>query len=272
MKRQTRDNESELEQMVNTAEKPKILTIDIETSPIVAYTWGPKWETSLIEVTEHGQILSYSAKWLNGKQVTKGQCDYKGYKAGVLDDTKIVADIHKLLDEAHILVTQNGDDFDIRYINARFLKHHMLPPSPYKSVDTKKEARKITRMPSHALDDMGVYFDLGHKMKHEGFELWKACMAGDKKAWSKMKKYNAKDVQLTEQVYLRLRPYMKSHPNLGSFSEDAVCGRCGSYEVQHRGYARTLSSVYQRLQCNSCGGWSRAQKREHGIKVLPNAQ
>ncbi len=174
--------------------EPKILTIDIETSPIIAYTWGPKWEANLIEVLDQSQILCFSAKWMNGKQITKGLADYKGYKNDVVNDKEIIKDIHALLDEADIVITQNGVSFDHKVINARFLAHSLVPPSPYKMVDTKIEAKRYLKLPSYSLDDMGKYFGLGEKIHHDGFDLWKDCIAGDKKSWNLMKKYNARVV------------------------------------------------------------------------------
>ncbi len=250
--------------------EPKILTIDIETTPIVAYTWGPKYETNIIDFKEHGQILCYSAKWLKGSQETKGLIDYPGYRPGKVDDKRLMKDIHRLLDEADIVITQNGINFDLKYINTRFLAHGLPPPSPYKAVDTKREAKKYLRLPSNSLDDIGQYFQLGKKDDHKGFDLWLECMAGDQKAWKDMLKYNAQDVRLTEKVYLKLLPYMKTHPNIGSYTESAVCGKCGSASLQKRGIARNLSTSYQRLQCVDCGGWGRSQVKDSGYKIVPN--
>lgn len=241
--------------------EPKILFIDIETSPIVAYTWGPKWETNIIEFIEQSQILCFSAKWFNGPQRTKGLIDYKGYKKNILDDKEIVQDIHSLLDEADIVVTQNGISFDHKVINARLIKHGFMPPSPYKMVDTKVEAKRYLKLPSYGLDDMGEYFDLGRKLSHEGFNLWQKCMAGDKKAWNLMKKYNAQDVLLTEKLYLKIRPFMRSHPNFSVYNDKNACPKCGSNKVQARGYAVNSTMMYQRAQCMSCGGWFRFGKR-----------
>lgn len=250
-----------LENMINESNREaKILTIDIETSPLIAYSWGPKWETNLIEILEPGQIICYSAKWLNGPQITKGLIDYPGYKANKIDDKRIMKDIYSLLDNADIVVTQNGIDFDIRYINARLVANNMPPPSPYKQIDTKKEARKITKMPSHSLDDMGKYFNLGHKLEHEGFDLWKKCISGEKKSWNLMKKYNAQDVLLTEKIYLKLRPFMKTHPNITLYSEKPGCTVCGSEDYQKRGFYVLTSGKYQRASCNDCGHWYRYGK------------
>lgn len=237
--------------------EPKILVVDIETSPIIAYTWGPKWETNIIESIQESQILSFCAKWLNGKTIVKAITDYRGYKKGELDDSKLMADLHKLFDDADVVVTQNGNKFDIKVINSRFLKHGFQPPSPYKMVDTMLEAKKYLRLPSYSLDDMCEYFGIGRKIKHEGFGLWKKCMEGNRSAWRKMKEYNKHDVILTEEFYLKLRPFMRTHPNFSTFSDQHSCPKCNSTNVQSRGYARNSTTAYKRAQCQDCGGWFR---------------
>lgn len=231
---------------------PKILLIDLETSPLEAYAWGPKWETNLIEVTAQSQILSYSAKWLGGVSITRGQIDCKGYKAGVVDDQVLTKELWKLLDEAEIVVAQNGKDFDIRVMNARIVFHGLTPPSPYRVIDPKIEAKKYLRLPSNSLNDICDYYGIGRKVEHEGFPLWKKCMAGDRKAWDRMKKYNKHDVTLMEQLYLLLRPWMKTHP----VRFDGLCPKCGSNDLRKRGSVVVGGSIYQVWRCQ-CGGWTR---------------
>lgn len=248
--------------------KPKILIFDIETTPLEAFAWGPKWETNLIEVTEQSRILSYSARWLNGKHITKGWPHYKGYKKGSKDDKSIVKDIWNLFDEADIIVTQNGKSFDIKVMNTRFLFHGLTPPSPAKIVDTKTEAKKYLRMPSYGLDDMCDYFGLGRKQEHEGFPLWKKCMAGDNAAWNRMLKYNKNDVLLTEKIYRLLLPFMVNHPNISVFNGQETCPKCGSSKLQSRGYAVTITQRYKRGQCLDCGGWFRYTISERGPRIM----
>lgn len=241
-------------------DEPKIVILDIETSPITAYTWGPKWETNIIDFIAQSQILSFSAKWLNAKQITRGLNDYKGYKSGVVDDKALVEELHQLLDKADVVVTQNGISFDHKVINSRFIAHGLTPPSPYKMVDTKIEAKRYVRLPSYGLDDMGEYFGIGRKVSHEGFDLWKKCIAGDRHAWRLMKKYNAQDVVLTEKLYLKLRPFMRTHPNFSVMNDKNNCPKCGSDKIQSRGYAMNSTTMYKRAQCLGCGGWFRFGK------------
>lgn len=235
----------------------KILFVDIETTPIQAFTWGPKWETNILEFIEHMKILSYSAKWLDGSYITKGWPDYKGYKKGSLDDKEITKDIWSLLDQADIVLAHCGKSHDFKIINARFIFYNLTPPSPYKVLDTRTISRKYLKLPSYSLDDICDYFNLGRKLTHTGFSLWKACIDGDERAWKQMKKYNKQDVTLLEKVYLLMRPWIQNHPNVGMYTNKVVCPKCGSGKIQSRGYQVNQSTKYKRWQCQSCGGWGR---------------
>lgn len=251
--------------------KPKILIFDIEITPIEAFSWGPKWETNLVDIDEHSRVLSYSAKWLGGKHITKGWPDYKGYKPGVKDDKAIVKDIWNLLDETDILIVQNGKAFDTKTVQARFSYYDLGKPSPYQIVDTLLESRKAFKLPSYSLDDICNYYGLGRKKEHEGFALWKKCMTGDPAAWGRMLKYNKHDVVLTEKLYLKVRPFMKSHPNLGLYMGKKVCPYCGSAHLQSRGYTMNSTTKYRRFQCQHCKGWSRDRLNIRESEVFTNA-
>ena len=249
--------------------EPKILLIDIETQPDLVYTWGV-YEQNAISVKQHWQLLSYSAKWLGGKQTTKGLCDYPEYEPGEEDgDYRLVQEIWQLLDEADIVVAHNGIDFDIKKMNARFIAYGMVPPSPYKVVDTRKGLAQVAGFSSNKLDWICKQLGIGHKLEHEGWQLWLDCMSGDKKAWAKMKKYNAHDVTLLEDLYLTIAPWIRQ-PNAGVWKEDDVCPNpaCGSKHLEHRGVARNKTMTYQRFQCKDCGAWGRAAlggKRTAGV-------
>jgi len=86
-------------------------------------------------------------------------------------------------------------------------------------------------------------------------------MNGVIKAWEKMVKYCAKDVTLLEKVYLKIRPYLKQHPNLGVYSDDiiAVCPTCGCKDLKYSAnhYAYTQMGKFKRFRCLSCGKWGR---------------
>ena len=241
---------------------PKILLLDVETFPNLAFVWG-KYQQDVIRFKQESCIASFSAKWLGKKVFSKSLPDYKGYKPLSYDDRELVHDIAELLEQADIVVAHNGDSFDFRVINARLIAHDHVPPAPYKTVDTKKVAKRVARFNSNRLDDLGVLLNIGKKIKTD-FDLWEGCINGNLDSWRRMVRYNERDVILLEKLYLRLRPWMKTHPN---FTRNHVCPKCGSKHLQSRGYAVTTTRKYQRFQCQGCGGWSRSLKSEGGSVV-----
>lgn len=242
---------------------PKTLLIDVETSPIIGYTWGT-YDVNVLSVIEPVKIICCSWKWLGKDQVhVKALPDYPDYQKGVVNDKKLIGDLWGILDDADIVVAHNGDSFDIKILNTRFIAYDLRAPSDYKSIDTLKVARKYFRFNSNKLDDLGGYLDEGRKAPTGGFETWTKCMAGDAKAWAKMRAYNVKDVELLERIYLRLRPFMQNHPNLNLLDnspqekkEGFSCTVCQSFNTQRRGFTVTKVGRYQRHQCNDCGSWS----------------
>lgn len=238
--------------------QPKVLLIDIETSPILGYTWGT-YEQSVLKILQNFQIISVSWKYLNEKTVyAKALPDYKGYKKGTVDDEKLVKEVHTLLDDADIVIAHHGDAFDLKKLNARFVFHGMSAPSTYATVDTLKVAKKYFAFDGNSLNALGQYLKEGKKLENGGFSLWVDCMAGEPSAWTKMKDYNKQDVVLLEKVYLRLRPFMNNHPNVNTIAEvgDQACHTCLSTDTIKRGFALTLTGKKQRFQCNDCGSWS----------------
>lgn len=234
--------------------KPRILLIDFESFPNLGYTWR-KYDQNVIDFKQEYCMATFAGKWLGeGKIFAKGLPDYRGYRAGSYDDSKLVLEVRDLLDEADIVIAHNGDTFDVKLANARFLYNGLTPPSPFKTIDTKKLAKSIGLFNSHKLDDLGRYFGLGRKIDTT-FNLWLDCIAGSKPAWRKMIRYNKHDIRLLELVYFKLRPYMKKGPNLGVFMGDTVCPKCGSKHLAQRGYAASSTHRYHKLQCQDCGGW-----------------
>ncbi len=206
-------------------------------------------------------MLTFAYKWY-GESTTKvkGLPDYENYKADTEDDSALIKDLWALFDEADIVIGHNGDRFDIRKTNAKFIQHDILPPSPYQTIDTLKVARKYFAFTSNRLDALGELLGVGRKTETGGFSLWKGCMAGDKKAWNLMKKYNKQDVKLLEDVYEQLRPWMTNHPNMNTFNgEGHNCPVCDSLNVQKRGYRRTRTGKYQAYACQECGAWSQGR-------------
>lgn len=242
----------------------KVLTLDIETSPLQAYVWGLFDQTvGLNQIKEEWCILSYAAKWLGNDEVIYRDNSRQRNKE---DDRRLVKDLWNLLDKADIVIGQNAKRFDVRKINARFLLLGYPPPSPYKIIDTMVEARRHFALTSNRLEWLSDKLTPTKKEKHKkfpGFELWKECLAGNPEAWAEMREYNIPDTVATEQLYLRLRPWITGHPNLGTHGdqeEGMVCPNCGGTHVIRKGTRTTQVGVYARYRCQECGAWSRGRQ------------
>ena len=236
--------------------EPRVLFFDTENAPNKGYTWG-KWEQNVIEFVTPWYFLSFAYKWQGEKAI---HCvslpDFPNYKKDPINDRRLVHQLWRVLDEADVVIAHNGDRFDIRKANARFAAHGFRPPSPYKTVDTLKIARRYFQFDSNKLDDLGQTLGVGRKLPHTGKHLWFGCMGGDKKSWEIMRRYNCQDVALLERVYLKLRPFAVSHPNLNHISRSECCPTCQSPAWEYRGFNYTKTGKRRRMHCLSCGAWS----------------
>jgi len=236
--------------------KPKILLWDLETSPAIVAAWGA-YESNALWVKEYPRVITFSVKYLHGKQVTKCLADYPDHSPEN-DDKALIEELYGYLETADFVIAQNGDSFDMKVAKARFLKHKLPPLPPILSVDTKKIAKREFRLFSNKLDWMGDFLGNGRKQEHEGIGLWRKCVeANDRKAWDRMKKYCARDVRLLETTYLAMRGWDRLHPNMNViFNREEGCAKCGSTNIHHRGYRYTPTGRQRRFQCQDCKGYS----------------
>lgn len=208
------------------------------------------------QMVTSSKTLCWAAKWYGEKRVMFDSVHQS-------TERQMLKGIHRLLDEADVVVHYNGRKFDVPTLNKEFLLNNMMPPSPYKQVDMLLAARGAFRFQSNKLDSIAQQLDLGKKTSHEGFELWVKCMANDAGAWRRMEKYNKNDVVLLEKVYDRMKPWIKGHPSHSTHTGSEVCTNCGSDRLQRRGTATNAAGKYPRLQCVDCGTWMRGSVAEH---------
>jgi hypothetical protein len=222
---------------------------------MLGYFWDI-WEQNipLNMIKRDWFILSWAAKFQGESNVM--YMDQRNAK-NIEDDSKILKVIWDLLNEADIIVTQNGRAFDEKKLNARFILNGMQPPAPFKHIDTKLIASRKFKFTSNKLEYMTEKLNKKYKkLKHEkfsGFSLWKECLAGNKQAWKEMERYNKYDVLSLEELYNILIPW-DSSINFSVYhdSEEMHCS-CGSTKFSKYGYRYTTSGKFQRYRCMSCG-------------------
>lgn len=243
---------------------PRILIVDIETSPMKAYVWK-RWKEniSLDQTISEWFMICWAAKWLGEKEVHTACITPSEIVEE--DDKRITEELWKLLDEADIVVAHNGKRFDIPKMNSRFIIHNLPPCSPYKQVDTFDVAKKVFGFSSNKLDALATYFGYPNKDETD-FNLWKECLKGNQTSLNYMQNYNIKDVLILEKVYIKLRPWTPHHPNAGLYmeSDKPVCPVCGSTHLEVTSdFVYTHASKFKVLRCTECGGIARVRNNSY---------
>lgn len=234
---------------------PKILFFDIEITPMVSYTWG-RWQqnVSLEQTIQESYMLCWSASWMHSNEVF-GDC-LTSEEAIIGDDSRVVKSLWKFIDEADIIVAYNGIDFDVKKINGMFFTHGLKPPSPYKVVDPCRVARAKFGFSSNKMDALAKYLGISMKIGTD-FSLWKRCMNGSREALDYMLEYNKKDVDILKQIYIRMLPYINSHPNVCNYVDSKMacthCGETHNYEKIENHFYYTDVNKYQIYRCLTCG-------------------
>lgn len=245
---------------------PRILIIDIETLPALVYTFtlrdtfiGPG------QVKEPDRMGGFSAKW-HGEDRVFWYSEFHHGRRKMLDAA------FALLDEADVVVTYNGDNFDIPWLRREL---HPLQPSPFVSVDLYKVLKKNHRYLSHKLGYITAQLDLSGKLGHEGFDMWIKCIEPNHpehaKAWNAMRRYGKQDAVTTDELFTEARPLITNLPSPALFDESlplVVCPNCpDGGHLQRRGFAYTKTRRYPRYQCMRCGKWSRGTRSDMGVST-----
>lgn len=239
---------------------PRVLVFDIETLPMQVFVWGLyKQRISPDNVISDYCILSWSAKWLFDSNVISSALTSR--EAIARDDKRILKTLWDMFNEADIVIAHNGNGFDIPKLNTRFIVNGFTPPMPYKSIDTLSVARSKFAFSSNRLDYLAKFLGVGEKIS-TNYGLWIECFKGNKEALKDMERYNRHDVEVLEDVYVKLRPWMKSHPNMALYveTETHMCPVCNSTSLKWADTYTSNSNVYKAFRCNGCGAVGRGKE------------
>lgn len=169
----------QLRRDVQPASFPKILLLDIETLPIEAKVWGVwKQDIQPQQIKKDWSIVCWAAKWLfepKGFGAVVSPEEAIGRKEG-----SILEEIWQAMNEAHIVITHNGDEFDIKKLNTKFLIAGLPKPGYYKSIDTLKIARDNFSFTYNKLDWINSLLGIGRKMD-TSFKWWDEASEGNQK-------------------------------------------------------------------------------------------
>lgn len=238
---------------------PKVLLIDIETSPTLAWVYG-YWNTNVLAIEQDWVILSVAWRWEGGAT--------RALSLGQRTEEELVQKVWDLINEADVVVAHNGDRFDLPKMRTKFLANRMGPPSPVTSIDTLKEVKRYFAHPSNSLRDLARYEGLTAKMSYSDLD-WRAAMDLDPKELRKMRSYNRRDVDVLAELYELIRPWIGNPGHVRTVNmaryveDDEVCPSCGAADsLVKEGWYHRANMKYQRYHCRVCGTWAKARRAE----------
>jgi hypothetical protein len=245
--------------------KPRILLYDLEVSRTVVEGYGNKYDFKVVKVTRHQTLMSYAYKWLGEKKIHfRHLHGYKTYR----DFVQSLADIHE---GADIAVAHNSR-FDDRMSSRFFIKEGIEPPAPFKSIDTLTAARRYFKFQGNSLNELSEYLEIGQKEKITYADIETDFL--ENPTWSvikKMERYNKKDVELLEGIYLKMRPFMKNHPNVANYGTPEGCPNCGSPSRDYlHSPQKTNTMTYRSVRCRDCHHPYRERVADKDIQNKPD--
>lgn len=237
----------EAEKRIAANATAKVLTIDIERAPGEAYFYDARTDyIPARNVKASPRTVCFAARWYGQTRPI--------FKAEWVDRDAMIAESWKLYDEADIVYTYNGRKFDDKHLQADWLLAGLPPPRPWKNVDLLAVVRARFGFEHKSLD--AVTRRLGRPGKIHAFDLQMildAC-AGNKEAQKSMRTYNVGDVELTEWLADRLRPWLWNHPHLGVVGAEKQCASCGSPDLKTEPTQNLAVLIYRTLyRCQNCG-------------------
>jgi uncharacterized protein YprB with RNaseH-like and TPR domain len=225
----------------------KCLLLDIET-------FGMNFNA------DRGFIMAISYRWKHehpGVVHTITRKNPHLWSKGWWNDKPIIQQFLPVFQEADMIVTWNGEQFDLKYLQTRMLKHRLgyLPPVPHE--DGLKTARNKLKM-GRSLENVGKFFDLHTAKEKMPLEtVWFPAAAGDPKALKQVIKRCETDVLLLEEAYELIGPLSKVHPNICIIDNlPNGCPFCGSRNLIRQGTRAALRHYRKRYRCKDCGHWS----------------
>lgn len=239
----------------NIIDPSKILIYDIETSRVSAMVWWTgKQYVGYKQLREEPKIITIAYKWLGEDKIHDLEWDKNQ------SDKKLLEDFLVVYNKADMVIGQNNDRFDNRWVNARAMKYRLDVNVFVKSFDIMKQTKRLFRLPSYSMDYITKFLGVENKLQHEGIIMWDKIQFGNKaeqkEYLGKMIKYNRQDIVATEDMYLSLRKYMgnKMHFGVANGLPSFSCPSSGSLDIHlHKTTVTAAGTVQRIMKCNEDG-------------------
>lgn len=260
--------------MINRSE-PKILLFDIESLPdldaVMNHLPSMSDYPGLTLKASINSVICIGYRWFgDSKTHCLNAWDFPGWKKNVNDDKALLEAFMKVIETADCVVTHNGKRFDWKFIQTRLLKHELAPMPKILHIDTCAESKKNLLMFNNRLNTIAKFMTKTEKLENGGWDLWSKVMKRDKASMDLMTKYCKQDVNVLNEVFKKLRPFINNIPNYNVYSaiDKDLCPNCGSTRLHKHGFNASRNGVSVRLKCVDCHTTCSVKKEGHSPKVL----
>jgi hypothetical protein len=233
---------------------------DIERCSMISRHYD-RWRTSIrpSQTIRDERTVSFAFRWLGEKKSKTVYFSEWG------DGRKtMLQELHNRLTECDYAVGWNSKRFDTRSVNRDFFLAGMGEPAPYIDLDLMVAVKRKMFFSSNSLKNVTRELGIEGKIEvHDLDQLTEDAMTGDAKAQRLHRVYNKRDVDvLADELWPRLEPWIpvSMSPNVALGTVGDACPRCGSDDLERRGFKYTATGVWQQYRCAN-GHWVRGSKR-----------
>jgi uncharacterized protein YprB with RNaseH-like and TPR domain len=222
--------------------RARILVFDIEATALNA---------------SFGHLLCVGYKYFGQAKVRVPTIRDFPAKRGEKKDAGLCREIHRLVtDEADILVSWYGKEYDRKFLNTRMLKAGLppMPPLSGEHIDLFYTSRGSFKFHSNRLQGVSETLGCPYSKTPVRADVWESAMDGDAKALAYVVKHCRLDVLILEWVYDKLRAYVRQHPAV--VAKPVACHVCGGEKWKSNGLRYRQGSMQRRYQCQGCGAWT----------------
>jgi uncharacterized protein YprB with RNaseH-like and TPR domain len=134
------------------------------------------------------------------------RCDTKENRSeDIIDDSKLCVAIANELSKYNCIVTWNGKQFDVPFLNARLAKYGFPAFKPQFHIDLMYYAGGVSmRIGSRKLLNVQKFLGLEDEKTDMKWETWQLAATGNKKAMDSVVEHCEQDVKVLAQAYDRM--------------------------------------------------------------------
>lgn len=191
-------------------------------------------------------IISFGYKEFGAKGKAKCLNTWDYNPEEPLNDEELCKKIYEVLKDVDYVITYYGKKFDEKFVRARLMKYGMQLPK-VTHIDMHAIVKRNFKFSSNRLKEVLKFFGLENKMDTGGWELWMEVLRKNAKAYAKMSKYCAQDVDVLERLVKHLDNYV---PLPG---KTTGCPKCESESLIKNGTSYRSGGSVQKYLCRDCG-------------------